>query len=160
MIIGFILCIAESTMAPKEEAESVLGSSWRKLTPKLNYLSWRERITQTTTIIAPNTLWYTHIYTICKKMDVQFALCLWLSEAPDVAIFIFFSACQIYNLFSLLAVCRAFPVKMPYNTVWLTTQQQTAAVFSKSISYYTTFPPLFFQLQWKNNARKLCSMQA
>lgn len=73
-------------------------------------------------------------------MDVQFD-CLKLLMLQFLLFF--FSACQIYNLFSLLAVCRAFPVKMPYNTVWLTTQQQTAAAFSKSIGYYTTFPPFF-----------------
>lgn len=145
VIIGFILCIAESTMAPKEEADSVLGSSWRKLSPKLNYLSWWERITQTTTIIAPYSMIYTHLHYLLENGCTVciMSVTVWSSWCCNFYYFIIFSACQIYNLFSLLAVCRAFPVKMPYNTVWLTTQQQTAAAFSKSIGYYTTFPPFF-----------------
>lgn len=87
VIIGFILCIAESTMAPKEEADSVLGSSWRKLSPKLNYLSWWECITQTTTIIAPYSVihtstlfarkWMYSLHYVCdclKLLMLQFLL--------------------------------------------------------------------------------------
>lgn len=75
-------------------------------------------------------MWSTHTSThkgVCIRASAHF----------------FFPACQSYNLFSLLAVCRAFPVRMPYNAVWLTSRRQTAAAFSKSISYYTTFPPHF-----------------
>lgn len=55
VIIGFILCIAESTMAPKEEADwaqNVIICLGESVWPKLQ-------------LLLHHTLWYTHIYAIC-----------------------------------------------------------------------------------------------
>ena len=86
----------------------------------------------------------------CTSVTASRAWCLCLKLLVMKHLF---SACQSNDLFCLLAVYRALPAKLPYNTVWLTSQQQTDAAVSQSISYYTSCAALF-QLRWAYTARK------
>lgn len=77
---------------------------------------------------------------ICSNVAACIASCL-LVELMILQGF--FLGLSTYNLFCLLVVCRAVPVRLPYKAVWLTSQQQTAAAFSQYISYYTAFASHF-----------------
>lgn len=159
VIIGFILCIAGSTMAPEEEADSVLGSSWRKLGPKRNYLSWRERMTQTTTIIAYSMI-YTHLRYLlengCKVCIMS--VTVWSSWC-----------CNFYYLFIFLLVrsiiclvCWLFAehFQSRCHTTLSGSQLNSKQLLPSANPLVITQPfLLFFQLQWNNNARELCSIQ-
>lgn len=99
---------------------------------------------------------------ICTEVCVCVP-CL-MSDCVCVNIFMlkqFFSPVRPNNLLCLLTVCGAVPVRLPYNSVWLTVQRQTAAAFSQSISYYTAFPPYFSAANTaKMKKKKMLLLQA
>lgn len=73
-------------------------------------------------------------------------VCVWISWCCSGLFF--FGGLSNLEFALSLAVCRAVPVRLPYNTAWLTSQQQTAAAF---IRYYTGFSPNFSAVAGKHS---------
>ena len=86
----------------------------------------------------------------CSKLYACLASCL---RVILLMLQYYFRLVKAIICFVCSLVCRAVPVRLPYNTVWLTSQQQTAAALSQSVSYYAAFARHFSAVVGKHSRK-------